>query len=1174
MHPPDGVGLCVYLLGRFEVRAGDRLIIDQSWPRRKAKALLKLLALNRGRWLHREQVLETLWPDLEPSAADHNLRQNLHYVRQAFAAHGLASPVVIAAHSTVALAREAWVDTEAFGDRAAAARQTRTDPALYESALDVFRGDLLPEDIYEDWTQLQREELKALHRQLVFELARLEEFRGRPDAAIRGLEEIVRLDALDESAHRALIRLLAESGDRQRAARQYNRCRDALAEELGVEPSEETQALHQSVIEGSLQRLAKPITATGVFIGREREMGILTGGLEDARAGRGRCFMLVGEAGIGKTRTAEELDLNARLSGAEVLWGRCYDGEGAPAYWPWVQAIRSYAERRSDQEVVAVARTGIRDVAALVPELARLLQDTAASSLPADSDQARFRLFESVAGLFMKAAERQPVVLILDDLHIADDATLLLVEFLAQQLPRSRLLLLGSYRDSEVTPGSRLHRTLGALERNFPGHSIRLEGLSAQEVARLMGVSGGPGAEKRMVATVHDQTGGNPFLIQELTNVLVAAGSPEWSLEEPGWSIVLPRGAQAVIFRSLDRLSGSCREVLTQASVIGQEFGLDVLRRLDGLQEMQLLETLGEAISARVLVQVPGGVGRFRFSHSLLREGLYSKLRIARRSVLHRQVGEALEQLYGPDSDEHLEEFAFHFLEAVPAGEARRAGRYARLAGDRAMTLYAYEEAARFYQKALETSAHEEPIDDGLRCDLLLSLGQAKWDAGDPEGGRQAFQAGAAAARKRGDCSQLARAALGCGRSLTSFGKTDRQLVDLLEEALACLPAEDTPLRAMLSACLARSLYWSEQDERRIDLSRQAVEVARRTGDRGALAYVLDAAWIALWVPENPAARLDLATEMLRLADETADKARAHQGHRWRMIALLEIGDVAEARREFDAQVRIAQELQQPAQLENASVVAAMWAQFEGRFDEAEQLAKEALASAERAHDRAAAEQFGAQMIALLRERGRLHEIEPTVKAFVEQNPAVVAWRSVLAWIYSQKGREPEARTEFERLAPDDFACLHRDYTWLMATSLLADVCSFLKDRSRAAILYEQLLPFAGRNIVMGYAIVCAGSVSRSLGVLATAMRRWREGEQHFESALEMNERMGARPWLAWSQHDFARMLTDRDKPGDRQRAECLLDGALASARELGMTALEETALALIDRKKPGGPLP
>jgi tetratricopeptide (TPR) repeat protein len=213
-------------------------------------------------------------------------------------------------------------------------------------------------------------------------------------------------------------------------------------------------------------------------------------------------------------------------------------------------------------------------------------------------------------------------------------------------------------------------------------------------------------------------------------------------------------------------------------------------------------------------------------------------------------------------------------------------------------------------------------------------------------------------------------------------------------------------------------------------------------------------------------------------------------------------------------------------------------------------------------------------MIALLRERGRLHEIEPIVRAFVEQNPAVAAWRSVLAWIYSQQGRETEARTEFERLAAGEFACLHRDYTWLMAASLLADVCSFLKDRSRAAILYQQLLPSAGRNIVMGYAIVCAGSVSRSLGVLATAMRRWREGEQHFESALEMNERMGARPWLALSQHDFARMLTDRGKPGDRQRAECPLDGALASARELGMKALEKTALALIDRKTPDGPLP
>src|SRR3990172_4693030 len=243
VHPPDGVGLCVYLLGRFEVRAGDRLIIDQSWPRRKAKALLKLLALNRGRWLHREQILETLWPDLEPAAADHNLRQNLHYLRQAFLAHGIALPVVTAARSTFALSEEARIDVEAFRDCAQTARRARTDPDLYERALAIYHGDLAPEDIYEDWTQPCREELKALRRQLLLELAQLHRLRGRSEAAAERLEELVRFDPLDEEGHQTLMRVYAESGNRQRAIRQYERCRDVLQVELGVVPSEQTEAL-------------------------------------------------------------------------------------------------------------------------------------------------------------------------------------------------------------------------------------------------------------------------------------------------------------------------------------------------------------------------------------------------------------------------------------------------------------------------------------------------------------------------------------------------------------------------------------------------------------------------------------------------------------------------------------------------------------------------------------------------------------------------------------------------------------------------------------------------------------------------------------------------------------------------------------------------------------------
>jgi ATP-dependent Clp protease ATP-binding subunit ClpA len=217
----------------------------------------------------------------------------------------------------------------------------RTDPKRYADALELYGGDLLPEDIYEEWTQAPREELRALRRQVVLDLASLHELRGEGEAAIQRLEALVRLDQLDEEAHRALIQLYAASGNRQRAQRQFERCREALQRELGVEPSEETQVIHRKVLEGRLRTVAKIVPAGEVFVGRDREMRVLLGGLEKALHGRGVLFMLVGEAGIGKTRTAEELAVHAYLRGAQVIWGRCYEGEGASAYWPWVQVLRT-----------------------------------------------------------------------------------------------------------------------------------------------------------------------------------------------------------------------------------------------------------------------------------------------------------------------------------------------------------------------------------------------------------------------------------------------------------------------------------------------------------------------------------------------------------------------------------------------------------------------------------------------------------------------------------------------------------------------------------------------------------------------------------------------------------------------------------------------------------------
>jgi class 3 adenylate cyclase len=245
------------------------------------------------------------------------------------------------------------------------------------------------------------------------------------------------------------------------------------------------------------------------------------------------------------------------------------------------------------------------------------------------------------------------------------------------------------------------------------------------------------------------------------------------------------------------------------------------------------------------------------------------------------------------------------------------------------------------------------------------------------------------------------------------------------------------------------------------------------------------------------------------------------------------------------------------------SLVRAMRALMEGRFEEGERLAQQALAIGQRAGNPTALQAFGGQMLVLRREQGRLGELEAAVKGFVEQYPALPVWRAVLALVCSELGRESEARSEFERLAANEFADLPRDSLWLTAVALLADVCTFLGDVDRAARLYEVLLPYAGQNATLPFGIFYFGSVSQYLGMLAGTMGRWEEAERHFEDALQVHGRMGARPWLAHTQHEYARMLHERVEVGDGEKAHQLVNQALDTAQELGMKSLVERALAL-----------
>jgi predicted ATPase len=414
----------------------------------------------------------------------------------------------------------------------------------------------------------------------------------------------------------------------------------------------------------------------GAFVGRQHELGQLRATLADVALGQGRLAMLVGEPGIGKTRTAQELARDAGRIGAQVLWGRCYEHPGAPPYWPWVQSMRSYVQTHSTDVWHADMGEGVADIAEIIPEIYTCLP-TLAPALKLDNpDHARFRLFMSIVTFFKHSSQRQPLVIVLDNLHWADTASLLLLEFLALEIAASRLLLLGTYRDGELSRHHPLSDTLGALAREPCFQRIILSGFSREETAHFIALATGITPPDKLVERLYRHTEGNPLFLAEWVRLLRQEGertAEHWMTGDtiPGR---MPEGIRAVIGRRLNRLSDPCNQLLTLAAVIGREFSLDeiVLAHGDMLRH-QVLTTLDEAVAVRVITDVPQSMGRYQFSHSLVQALLYEELTPARRAQLHRRIGEALEVLSQTQAPSYLSQMAYHFFEASQDGQGDKA---------------------------------------------------------------------------------------------------------------------------------------------------------------------------------------------------------------------------------------------------------------------------------------------------------------------------------------------------------------------------------------------------------------------------------------------------------------------------------------------------------------------
>jgi DNA-binding SARP family transcriptional activator len=1114
----------VSLMGALAVETDGLRLDERQLGGRHARVAFALLVYERARAVPRDEIAEALWPgDRLPLSWDSALRGAMSRVRTFLAAAGLDPTAALTSAFgcyRLLLPDGAEVDVEvarglvSAAESALAAGDAPAAGAAATRAAAILSARFLP-GIDSPWADARRRELTTtLVRAL--ELASEAHTRaGAPTEGLAAAERALALEPFRESVHRRLMLAHAATGNRAEALRAYERCRRLLAEELGVDPAPETVALYVQLLTDDAgqpdetrltvvpsPRQRRPPVAEGpTFVGRTAELARIEQAWRDATAGGRRLVVVAGENGIGKTRLAWQA---AAATGGTVLYGRCDPDLGLP-YQPFSEALRAWVGSAGG----LAGRLGplAAELARLAPGLGGALTAEAAAGLvrPPGGTAAPAALFDAVAAWLDEAGRSGPVALVLDDLHWADRPTLALLRHLLRSETPARLLVIATYCSADVGRGHPLGELLAAL-RDLPGVvRIALGGLEADDVARLAGLA--PGTP--LARFVWEHTGGNPFFVCELVRHLGEVGAltedGEVAVATPG----VPDRVRDLVGARLGRLPAGVVRVLEAAAVVGREFDAGVLADVAGVPEGRVLDALERARSAGLVREVDGA-DRMAFAHGLVQSVLADEVAAPRRLRLHLRAARSLAAR--PDAHARVGEIAHHFCEAAPLGEADTARRAARAAGDAAAAALSLEQAASWYERALALGDLPPPAAPAERCDLMLALGSVLHRAGDPRH-REVLLRAAAAARDLGDPERLAGAGLALNMmgSPTSAGQADTDIVEILEDALAGLPAGDSELRARVAATLAVELLWSPDLARRRALAGEAIAMADRLGDAVA-ARVLYPALVAGAGPDNLDQRLSLAASLVTIGRRLGDHEAHCRGLMCRADVLVELGDRAGAEAALDAAERAVADLRHPYCAFEVTMRRAGLALLAGKLEEAEALIERtaALARARNVPASQLAAVQGSQLLVLRAEQGRMGELVDALGGLSALSPRFGP--TILAYAAAETGRSAEARRHIGR-AVANVLDGPRDIQWLAAGMLCAMTCARLTDAGTAHALYRALAPWAGR--MTWVTAVSCGPTDYGLGLLAATAGDHERADAHLMAAATLCQRMDAPTWHA-----------------------------------------------------------
>jgi DNA-binding CsgD family transcriptional regulator len=909
------------------------------------------------------------------------------------------------------------------------------------------------------------------------------------------------------------------------------------------------------------------------FVGRESELRQLRAAFEAAATGDGRLILLVGEPGIGKTALSDQLCRFVATAGGRALVGHCYEeGSFRPPYQPFVEVLGTYLHELDIATLHAELGSSAADLVRIVPMLRERLRVSPLS--PGDAEEDRWRLLQAATDMLRSAATKQPLLVVLEDLHDADSGTLDLLLYLARNLHGARILVVGTYRDVEVDRAHPLSAALSELHRASNVARMPLRGLSTDEVQHLLAETSQQTIPQPFAELVHRQTEGNPLFVHETLRFVIESGLVEQhagTLRRVGDRSLagrIPEGLRDAVGKRLSRLGETTNRVLSVASVIGREFRLDVLRQVLADTDEEVESALGEALTA-ALIEEQSSVGAtitYRFKHAFFRQTLYDEMVAPRRIRLHQQVAQALEEAHAHRLDEHAAELAEHYSFYSDTLNLAKAVEYGEIAAKRAVDAFAYGEAARLLERTLVVQELVEPEDKAHRCDLMLALGEALFLAGETQRVVSLIAPHALSLAERvGDRSRAFRAcrlAIDCLDAQGAANSTAMPEYHKWSEQASLYAEADSIERAHADVALANALSTQGRLEEARRLHLEALAVARRHADPEAqfkcAFYLMNSEAPRFW------------EERLRLADECASWQRDGVSGRSLAVVLCCSGSLRLAtgqRSGAEELWRQVEELAQRTHVVTATLFVpqrdVILAIVDGHLDDAMTSLPRFVERGEELGAPVRARTFGLTM--LFTPALHLGRPETWLAAFEQVavfakpysvGPSVTALRAICL---AQLGRTQEGRALVLPLL-DAVADSGTEDEWVMVAQVALLQAAVVFGHRPAADALSQRLACVAHLSIGDWFYSC---VARHLGDAAALLNDRTAARAYYRQALEAAGKIRFRPELALTHLRLAEVLLEDTGDGTRLEALEHLDIALPELQDMKMQPALERALAL-----------